>query len=104
MQQILCSEHLTYYTKKILYHEKCLQRDGLVKYIWTREGIVHTREYDNGPATKIRNELELEQLTENFTRTQNEEEETEIEGASDDPAYDQPYKHKVDEEDTKKET
>lgn len=68
-QNIYCSEHLTKNTKRILYHIKSLAKEGLVKYVWINEGVVHYREDDNSRAVKVANEVEMEQVLESFERS-----------------------------------
>ncbi len=59
---IYCSDHLTPYTKRILAYAKELRRNGMVKYVWTKECVVYVRKEDQSPAIKIPDEITLNKV------------------------------------------
>lgn len=58
---IYCSEHLTPYNKSLLYWAKKLKREGLVKFVWVKDGVVMVREREETPAKRIEGERDLDE-------------------------------------------
>lgn len=68
LQPIYRSEYLTKCTKKILFQAKSLQKEGIVKFVWTKESLVCIREDDNSKAVKVANDMEMNQIFESFRK------------------------------------
>lgn len=49
------------YTKRILYPTKSLQKERLVKFVWTKEVLLYIEEDDNNKV-KVANKTEMNQI------------------------------------------
>lgn len=58
---VYVNEHLTPYTKNLLFHAKKLKQQGY-KYIWTWEGKIFAKKDDNGERMRISSVQDLKKL------------------------------------------
>ncbi len=74
--RIFCDEHLTQLNKQIFLEAKKLQREGLVKFVWTNNNIVRIRRDENSPKITINSIEQLSQWREINNQGTNREQNT----------------------------
>ena len=61
---IYISEHLTKQTASLFKSAQALKKDGLVKFVWIKEGKILLRKQENSPIRKITDLKDVEQISE----------------------------------------
>lgn len=57
---VYIDEQLTPYTAELLRKAKAVKKELELKYVWTKNGVVHLKKNDESEVAVVRNEIELE--------------------------------------------